>query len=119
MFENETHKEIRDLAAKFAETELAPIAGKIDHDEQIPDEIYQKVAENGFMGIFIPEQYGGAGMDYLSYAIVVEELSRGCASTGVLVSAHASLCTWPILNFGTDEQKQKYLPRLAAGEVGC
>jgi len=113
-------KSIRDMAAKFADSELAPIASKIDHDSKIPASVIQKLAENGFLGIFIPEEYGGAGMDYHAYALIVEELSRGCASTGVLVSAHASLATWPILAFGTPEQKAKYLPKLASGEmIGC
>ena len=71
------------------------------------------------MGSYIPEEYGGAGMDYSSYAVIVEEISRGCASTGVLISAHTSLCAWPILNFGTEAQKKKYLPQLASGVIGC
>ena len=72
------------------------------------------------MGSYIPEEFGGAGMDYTSYAIIIEELSRGCASTGVLVSAHTSLCMWPILNYGTTEQKTKFLPGLASGgTIGC
>ena len=114
------HLEIKEMAGKFADSELAPIAAKIDEEEKIPEDIVKKLAENGFMGIFIPEQYGGAGMDYLSYALIVEELSRACASTGVLVSAHSSLATWPIIAFGTEDQKQKYLPKMATGEMlGC
>jgi butyryl-CoA dehydrogenase len=82
--------------------------------------LINKLFENGFMGSYIPEEYGGAGMDYSSYAIIVEEISRACASTGVLISAHTSLCLWPLLNFGTEEQKKKYLPGLASGGViGC
>lgn len=114
------HQELKNLCQKFSDSELAPIAAKIDHDEKIPDSIIAKLYENGFMGSFIPEAYGGAGMDYYSYSIIVEELSRGCASSGVLVSAHSSLCMWPILAFGTEEQKKTFLPRLASGgEVGC
>jgi butyryl-CoA dehydrogenase len=114
------YTEIRDLVAKFADSEVGPIASKIDHDGAIPKELVQKLYENGFMGSYIPEEFGGAGMDYTSYAIIVEELSRGCASTGVLVSAHTSLCMWPILNFGTLDQKKKYLPKLASeGVIGC
>lgn len=113
------YKEIRELAARFSDSELAPIAAEIDHKGKIPESVVSKLVENGFMGIFIPEEYGGAGMDYASYSIIVEELSRGCASTGVLVSAHSSLCTWPILEFGNAEQKKQFLPRLAAGEIGC
>lgn len=114
------YAEIRDMVAKFADAELVPIAAEIDEKGKIPEELVGKLVENGFMGIFIPEEYGGAGMDYLSYAILIEELSRGCASTGVLVSAHSSLATWPILTYGNEEQKKKYLPKLAAGEmIGC
>jgi len=114
------YSEIRDMVAKFSDSEVAPLAAKIDHDGNIPAELVNKLFENGFMGSYVPENYGGAGMDYTSYAIIVEELSRGCASTGVLVSAHTSLCIWPILNFGTEEQKNKFLPGLASGGViGC
>lgn len=114
------YKEIRDMASKFADGELMPIAAKVDKEGKIPQEIVSKLAENGFLGIYIPEEYGGAGMDYLSYAIIVEEISRGCASTGVLISAHNSLCIWPILHFGNEAQKKKYLPLLASGEkIGC
>lgn len=114
------YKEIRDMVAKFSDSEVAPLAAAIDHEAKIPSELISKLFENGFMGSYIPEQYGGAGMDYSSYAIIVEEISRGCASTGVLISAHTSLCMWPILNFGTEEQKQKFLPALASGGViGC
>jgi butyryl-CoA dehydrogenase len=114
------YKELRDLVSKFSDSEVGPLAASIDHDGKIPDQLVKKLFENGFMGSYVPEEYGGAGMDYSSYAIIVEEISRGCASTGVLISAHTSLCTWPILNFGTDEQKSKYLPQLASGGVvGC
>ncbi len=112
--------ELRELVAKFSDSEVAPLAQQIDHDANIPKSLVDKLFENGFMGSYIPEEYGGAGMDYTSYAIIVEEISRGCASTGVLISAHTSLCMWPILNFGTPEQKKKYLPGLASGGViGC
>jgi butyryl-CoA dehydrogenase len=114
------YKELRDMVSKFADTEVAPLAAKIDHDGEIPKQLIQKLFENGFMGSYIPEELGGAGMDYTSYSIIVEEISRGCASTGVLISAHTSLCMWPILNFGSDEQKKKFLPGLASGGViGC
>jgi butyryl-CoA dehydrogenase len=116
----EKYKDIRDLVAKFSDSEVAPIATSIDREGKIPEQLINKLFENGFMGSYVPEEYGGAGMDYSSYAIIVEEISRGCASTGVLISAHTSLCVWPILNFGTDEQKKTYLPRLAAeGVIGC
>lgn len=114
------YKELRELVAKFSDAEVAPLAAEIDEKGKIPDSLVQKVAENGFLGSYVPEEYGGAGMDYMSYSIIVEELSRGCASTGVLVSAHTSLATWPILAFGNEEQKKKYLPKLASGEwIGC
>lgn len=116
----ENYKEIRDMVSKFSDAEVAPLAAQIDHDAKIPKDLINKLYENGFMGSYIPENYGGAGMDYSSYAIIVEEISRGCASTGVLISAHTSLCSWPILHYGTETQKQKYLPGLASGGViGC
>src|SRR5210317_1452150 len=99
------YKELRDLASKFADGEVMPLAKNIDSDAYIPDGLRASLAESGFMGIFIPQEYGGAGMDYVSYAIIVEELSRACASTGVLVSAHNSLAVWPILTYGSKEQK--------------
>lgn len=114
------YKELRDMVSKFSDSEVMPLAAKIDHDGEIPKALVQKLFENGFMGSYIPEEYGGAGMDYTSYAIIVEEISRGCASSGVLISAHTSLCMWPILSFGTEEQKKKYLPDLASGGmIGC
>jgi butyryl-CoA dehydrogenase len=111
--------EINDMAKKFAEGEVAPLAMEIDHKGEIPGSVRQKLAESGFMGIFIPEEYGGAGMDYYSYALIVDALSAACASTGVLVSAHSSLCTWPIIGYGNEDQKKKYLPMLAEGKTGC
>jgi butyryl-CoA dehydrogenase len=117
---DESYNEIRDMARKFAQTEVAPLAESIDKNGEIPKELISKLAESGLLGIFVPEEYGGAGMDYMSYSIVVAELSAACASTGVFVSAHASLGTWPILKFGNEEQKKKYLPKLAAGEsIAC
>lgn len=114
------YKEIRDLVSKFSDSEVAPLAAKIDHDGEIPKDLINKLYENGFMGSYIPEEFGGAGMDYTSYAIIVEEISRGCASSGVLISAHTSLCMWPILKYGSTEQKQKFLPDLASGgKIGC
>jgi butyryl-CoA dehydrogenase len=114
------YTELRDLIKKFSDSEVAPVAASIDEKGEIPKEMISKLSENGFLGSYIPEEYGGAGMDYMSYAILIEELSRNCASTGVFVSAHTSLCVWPILAFGTEEQKKKYLPKLASGElIGC
>jgi alkylation response protein AidB-like acyl-CoA dehydrogenase len=117
---DEQYKEIRDMVKKFSDSEVAPLAMKIDHEGEIPKSLIGKLAENGFLGAYVPEEYGGAGMDYMSYALIVEEISRNCASSGVFVSAHTSLGIWPILNFGTEAQKKKYLPKMASGEwIGC
>lgn len=114
------YRELKEMVSKFADSELTPIAAKIDEEGKIPEALIGKLAENGFLGSYIPEEYGGAGMDYYAYALLIEELSRGCASTGVFVSAHTSLCVWPVLEFGSQEQKAKYLPKLATGElIGC
>lgn len=87
-----------------------------DEEERFDREIFNKMAELGLTGIPWPEEYGGIGSDYLAYVIAVEELSKVCASTGVTLSAHISLASWPIYKFGTEEQKQKYLRALATGE---
>jgi butyryl-CoA dehydrogenase len=120
MMLDEKYKEVRDMIKKFSDAEVAPLAMKIDHEGKIPQKLIGQLGENGFLGSYVPEEYGGAGLDYLSYAILVEEISRNCASTGVLISAHTSLGIWPILNFGTEAQKKKYLPKMASGEwIGC
>lgn len=120
MLLDESYNEIKDMLAKFSDQDVAPLAAEIDKKGFIPKELIQKLGENGFLGSYVPEEYGGAGMDYLSYSMIVEEISRNCGSTGVLVSAHTSLCVWPILEFGNEEQKKKYLPKLASGEhIGC
>jgi len=100
----------------FAEREVKPLAAEVDEKEYFPTQTVEKMAEIGIMGIPIPKQYGGAGGDNVMYSIAVEELSAVCATTGVIVSAHTSLCAAPILEHGTEEQKQKYLPKLASGE---
>lgn len=116
----EQYKEIREMAAKFSDKEVVPLAASIDKNGTIPGDLIKKMSEMGFFGIFIPEVFNGSGLDYYSYAIIMDELSRGCASTGVLISAHNSLCVFPILEFGNEEQKKKYLPKLATGEfIGC
>lgn len=107
---------IRKTVRDFAENEVAPKAAAMDAAEEYDYSLWDKMAELGFCGIPFPEEYGGAGMDNMCYAIAIEELSRVCASTGVLVSAHTSLCSWPIYAFGTEEQKQKYLVPLASGQ---
>ena len=111
-----THELFRQMIREFAEKEVKPLAAEVDEEERFPVETVKKMAEIGLMGIPIPKQYGGAGGDNIMYAMAVEELSRVCGTTGVIVSAHTSLGTWPILHFGTEEQKQKYIPKLASGE---
>ena len=108
---------IRDMVRSFAETEIAPSAAIRDEEERFDRELmFDRLAELGLTGIVFPEEYGGAGADYISYAIAVEELSRVCASTGVTLSAHLSLGANPIYLFGTEEQKQKFLVPMARGE---
>jgi butyryl-CoA dehydrogenase len=107
---------IRDLARDLADNEIAPRAEHFDKHKEFPYEIVGKLAELGFLGLPVPEEYGGAGADTLTYALVVEELSRADASVGITVAAHTSLGTMPFLLFGSDEQKQEYVPALAAGE---
>lgn len=104
------------MIKEFAENEVKPLAAEIDEQERFPVETVEKMAKIGIMGIPIPKKYGGAGGDNLMYSIAVEELSAACATTGVVVSAHTSLCAAPILEHGTEEQKMKYLPKLASGE---
>lgn len=111
-----THELFRQMIREFVEKEVKPIAAEVDEEERFPIETVEKMAKIGIMGIPIPKQYGGAGGDYLMYAMAVEELSRACGTTGVIVSAHTSLGTWPILKFGSEKQKQKYLPKMASGE---
>lgn len=111
---------IQDMARKFAEKELMPIAAEIDKSMEYPVEMFKKMGELGFMGLTIPADYGGTGTDMVSYAIVIEELSRACASTGLGVAAHNSLAAGPLVYLGSEEQKRKYLPGLATGEtIGC
>lgn len=112
----EEQKMVQDMVRSFAMEKVLPKAAEIDHNHEYPAEIIAELGELGMMGVYIPEEYGGGGMDVVSYAIVVEELSRACASTGVIVSAHTSLCVDPIYKFGTEEQKKKYLPGLASGK---
>ena len=107
---------VRKMVRDFAETEVEPLAADIDVEHRFPEETVAKMAEYGLLGVPFPTQYGGAGGDHISYAITVEELSKKCASTGVICSAHTSLCCWPIFNWGTEEQKMKYLPDLLSGK---
>jgi len=117
---DDDHAMLQQQVRDFATHEVAPGAPDRDREAAMPQELITKLAEMGLFGIAIPEAYGGAGMGCIASSMVVEEVSRACAGTGVLLSAHQSLCVDPILTFGTDEQKQKYLPRMAAGEmIGC
>ncbi|NMB37116.1 MAG: acyl-CoA dehydrogenase [Bacteroidales bacterium] len=111
-----TQELFRQMIHEFAEKEVKPLAAEIDEQERFPEETVKKMAKLGIFGIPVPKEYGGAGGDNIMYSIAVEELSRYCATTGVVVSAHTSLCMVPILEFGTEEQKKKYLPKLASGE---
>jgi len=112
----EEQEMMRKMVRDFAQTEIAPFVERMEEHDEFPREILNKMAELGLMGITIPEEYGGAGMDYISYIIAINELSRVSATIGVILSVHTSVGTNPILYFGTDEQKQKYVPKLAAGE---
>ena len=105
----------QEFVRKFATNEVEPIAADIDQEHRFPVETVEKMAKYGLLGVPFPTEYEGAGGDYISYAITVEELSRVCASTGVICSAHTSLCSWPIFNWGNEEQKKKYLPDLLSG----
>ena len=112
----QAHEELRAKVRAFAEEEIKPIAFMLDQQNEFPDEAIRKLGEMGLMGIPFPAEYGGAGLDALSYAIAVEELSRVDGGTGVILSAHVSLGSWPIFAYGTEEQKRKYLVPLAKGE---
>ena len=110
------HEMARTLFREFAEKEVKPLAQEVDETEEFPRETVEKMAKLGFLGIPVPKEYGGQGCDPLTYAMCVEELSKVCGTTGVIVSAHTSLCCDPIMTYGTEEQKQKYLVPLAKGE---
>ena len=110
------HEFVRKMVKGFTAAEIAPIAAEIDREHRFPVESVEKMAKLGMMGIPFPKEYGGSGGDNLSYAIAIEELSKACASTGVICSSHTSLCCWPIFAWGTEEQKQKYLPDLLSGK---
>src|SRR5271167_1049367 len=117
---SEAQRGARDTARRFARDRLERVGVEIDRTHQFPAAAVAELGELGMLGVFIPEEYGGAGLDYVSYALVIEELSVECASTGVIVSAHASLGSWPILGTGTEDQRRRYLPKMATGEwLGC
>ncbi|GFO59409.1 butyryl-CoA dehydrogenase [Geomonas silvestris] len=117
---SQDHKVLRDSVREFVEHEVKPIARQIDEEHMIPDALVAKMADLGLLGSYLPEELGGAGMDLLSYILVVEEVSKACASSGVLISAHTSLCCGPILSFGNEEQQRRWLPDLTSGRsIGC
>lgn len=107
---------VRQMVREFAETEVKPIAAEIDEKAEYPFDTIAKAGKLGLMGMPIPQEYGGGGTDYISYIIAVEELARVCGSHGVIVQTHCALCCWPILTYGTTEQKEKYLPDLVTGK---
>ena len=107
---------VKKMVRDFATNEVEPLAADIDKEHRFPEETVEKMAKYGMLGVPFPTEYGGAGGDNISYAITVEELSRVCASTGVICSAHTSLCCWPIFNWGNEDQKRKYLPDLLSGK---
>ena len=107
---------VQKMYREFAENEVKPLAKKVDAEEYFPKETVEKMGKLGMMGIYFPTSVGGAGGDVLSYVMAVEELSKVCGTTGVIVSAHTSLCAAPIYENGTPEQKAKYLPKLCSGE---
>lgn len=117
---SEEHKLIQSTVREFAEAEVKPKAAEIDKTGEFPHDTFKKAAELGFTGVYIPEEYGGAGMDHIAYSIVIEEISRVCASTGVILSVCNTLFNDPILRFGSEEQKKKYVTPHAKGEkIGC
>jgi butyryl-CoA dehydrogenase len=117
---SQDHRVLQSAVRDFVVKEIKPIAMKIDEEHMIPDTLVAKMGAMGFLGSYLPEEYGGAGLDMLSYAIVVEEVSKACGSSGVLISAHTSLCSGPIYTFGSEEQKKKWLPALNSGDtIGC
>ena len=109
-------REIQGLARDFARQEIEPHASAWDREHHFPRDVFAKLAELGLMGVCVPAEYGGAGADFLSYILVLEELSRADAGVGVTVAVHTSAVTMPLLAFGTDEQRQRFVPPLASGE---
>lgn len=113
---SEEQKMLKEMVSKFAKEKIAPIASENERNHRFPLEIIREAGEIGLMGIAYSPEYGGAGMDFVSYFLAIEEISRWCASTGVIISAHSSLVCDPIYRFGTEEQKRKYLPDLLSGK---
>jgi len=116
LFFNDDHIMIRDMVREFADTEITPVARELDEQEKFPKDLVEKMAELGLMGIIVPEEYGGAGLDMVAFATAIMELGRADASVAITMAAHTSLGTLPLLLFGNDDQKNTYLPKLASGE---
>jgi alkylation response protein AidB-like acyl-CoA dehydrogenase len=116
-FLEEEHLGVRAMVREFALAEVEPLAAELDETKRFPHETIPKLAELGLLGVPWPEELGGAGMDYRAYSIVVEELSRVCGTTGITVAAHTSLGSGPIYHFGTEEQRRRWVPRLASGQM--
>lgn len=114
---SEEHKMIQETARDFAKNEVEPLAAELDEKAEFPAEAVKKLGELGFMGMLTPEEYGGTGMGNLALVLALIEINKACASTGVTLSVHNSLATNPIIRFGTEEQKRRYLPRMATGEL--
>jgi len=113
---NEEHQQIRSMVREFAEKKIKPVARKLDEAEMFSYELTEQMGELGLLGIYLPEEYGGAGMDYLAYIIAIEEIARVDGSQAATLAAHNSLGIGPIYNYGTEDQKQKYLPKLCTGK---
>jgi len=117
---SDEHTMLREMVRKYADEKVAPRAAQLDAEHVFPHEAVKELAELDLLGIYMPEEYGGAGMDFVSYVIVIEELARACGTTAITLAAHTSLCMAPIMYLGTHEQKLKFLPPLCSGEVlGC
>lgn len=114
---NEMELDIINMLEDFCVNEVKPLAAELDEQERFPTETLEKLSEMGMMGMYIPEEYGGAGLSYNTYTAANEIFNKYCASTGCMFEVHGSLVTWPVMTYGTEEQKQKYLPKMASGEM--
>ncbi|HEY0809637.1 MAG TPA: acyl-CoA dehydrogenase family protein, partial [Longimicrobiales bacterium] len=117
LYFTQEHTQLRQQVREFAEAEIAPVATQLDVESRFPWESVKKMAQQGLFGVNIPQEFGGLGLDYISYISVIEELARVDASHSITISAHSTLGSSPILAFGTEEQKRRYLPLLASGRV--
>ena len=108
-------RDIKERSAEFADREVIPYAAQRDREDRFPSEVFEKLSEAGFMGLCVPEEYGGGGTDFLSYVLLIEEISRADAGVGVTLAVHTSAGTLPIVNHGTEEQKKRWIPDLSAG----